>query len=206
MTSKKQGKNNSESKGVCKLCIFLTWGFSFMTYCCAFTANEKKNYLLFGIIGVIAISLTVWGVILSCFKISNLEHKLDIYFGVSCIAYSLAFFWMYYEILYKILAVDNIIYLALGLVGYFVIVGAVLYYRNKVNKGDFKDKSGAPNYMIISLLTILGSIVARGYFDKLEKDSENFILAIFALFLSYVFSLGVVPIYETYLKQKIKKN
>jgi|GEM_PF-2711671 len=177
-----------------------------MMYSIAFKANDKTNLILFGSISIIAMGLTVWGIILNYYKYGNLKRNVALYFGISTIAYSCGFFWMYYEILYKIADVDNPIYMILGLVGYIAFAWFVLYYRYKVHKGVYKNKAGVPKYSVIIFVTIFGSIVTRGYFEKLNEGIKPFIMAVIALLISYVFSVGVAQLFEFWRISKSGKR
>ena len=186
-----------------KVFIFLDWFLPFLMYSLLFKAHEKLN-LLFGVgVCVSVICLTVWGIALQLNKKKDLAGSLSTYFGVSAIAYSWAWLWMYYEVVYKIGDMQNPIYLIIGLLGYLIFIGFILHYRYMVWKGVYKNKGGAPKYSVIIAVAIAGSIVAQGLLEKIGEDMQTLIMAVIALMISYVFSIGFAAIFELcFLKRK----
>ena len=205
MNIKNQDVKKNESKTIIKIYVFLDWAFPFMMYTGTFETHENPNQLMFGCVGVLAICLTVWGIALQTSKKNDLAGRVSLYLGVSSIAYSWAWLWMYYEVVYMIADIQNPIYLIIGLLGYLIFIGFILHYRYMVWKGVYKNRGGAPNYSVIIAVAIASSIVAQGLLEKIGEDMQTLIMAVIALMISYVFSIGFAAIFELcFLKDALK--
>ncbi|KNY30590.1 hypothetical protein [Pseudobacteroides cellulosolvens] len=198
-------QDKKEFKDLLLLCVMLDWGFSFIMYGTKFTANEKLGASFITAIIAVCIGLPFWGIVLYYFKCHKFSQVFVLYFGVSTIVYSIMFFWIFYEVLYKIALIENAFYLILGGIGYITVVILILYYRYNINRGVYKDKSGLPKYTVIGVVALIGGIIFKAFMDKQSESIQNIALAVVALIISYAFSFGFTQLFSYWLILKENK-
>lgn len=179
-----------------KSCIFLNWFLVIMMFCIQFEARTRAPITFWALIVTVAIILTIWGSVLLITKKDLLVERFSLYFGISSLAYSIAFLWLFYETFYNIILISSPIYLIISIIGYITVVLSILFYRFNVYNGRHKDKAGRPNYTIIISITLICSIVFRTFFDSTKIGTEPFIMGISMLLLSYFFSFGVTQLFD----------
>lgn len=91
----------------------------------------------------------------------------------------------------KIENINHNLCIALALIGYIGIVGGIIIHIYKKAKGEVKDKSGRPNYLIIGIGTIVGGYFFKSLMNNQSISTELIITAIGDLFLFYVFSISL---------------
>lgn len=198
-------QDKKEFKDLLLLCVILDWGFSFIMYGAKFTANEKLGAWFITAIIAVCIGLPFWGIVLYYFKSDKFSQTFALYFGVSTIVYSIMFFWIFYEVLYKIALIENAFYLVLGGIGYITVVVLILYYKYNIHRGVYKDKSGVPRFAIIGVVTIIGGIIFKAFMDKQSESMQNIVLAVVALIISYAFSFGFTQLFSYWFFLKENK-
>lgn len=205
MTYNTRRENKKDFNSTIAFCLILDWGLSFMMWCILFKAHEKPDIYFITSIVAICVIKPMLGMIIK-YKLTLDVNVGAMYFGTSTVIYSLMFFWMFYGALYKVVLVRSPLYLVLGAVGYIIFFSLMLYYRCGVIMEKHKDRSGKPNYAIIGVATFLGPIFIKRHFDKLGEDVKSITVAIIALFISYVFSVGGVLLIERWVCRKFRKS
>lgn len=206
MTYKTREEEKKDFNSILTLCLILDWGFSFMMWGILDTAHERIGIIFVLVIVSICIIKPICGIVICNLKKISVNQTTVLYFGISTIVYSFMFFWMFYEELYKIALINSPLYLIIGIIGYVACVGLVINYRYKIYKGIKKDKSGAPKYYVIGIITIVGSIFVKGYFERLGEGMKQILIAVLMLFISYVLSFGFVQLFYFWTSLKHKKN
>ncbi|QHI73458.1 hypothetical protein [Aminipila terrae] len=123
------------------------------------------------------------------------ERVGSYYLGVSFELYSLMFLWLSYMVLHNDTNFSNI-FLIGGILGYIVIMIVLVYYRFNVAIGKFKNRSGAPNYKIIGIMTIVGGFALNYFTDNMGQGVNAILITFGTLVISYIFSIGGVLLIE----------
>lgn len=194
--SKSSNIDEQDVKMLIKLCLIINFTLPILLYGILLESKEKLTLNIVLTAVIIIVGITSWAILILFSNSNKLIRRGVLYFGFLTTLYSTAFFWIYYQMLYKIMFVKSSLYAILGMAGYVMFIIYVIYYKYRVYKEAYKNKSGKPNFSIILLITIFGSILAKGYLEKLSEERKVFILALGALFISYVFSIGVSLLFD----------
>jgi len=170
----------------------------------------KESFLSVKVLSISIIDgiLGGWGIIIYIF-VDKLKKQAVLFIGLSAFFSSIISLILYYDLLYKLYKISDMLPAILGIFLYiFIGVFWSYYIVNGVNNGSLnpKQNKSKPKYNIIAIFSVLGMLIAKLNANKVGGNMEMVLFPLSFLVISYAFLLVSHYLYKYYLICKYKDD